>query len=323
MTALHSLRLSAILLAATVCSVLTAEEIPVWAFPVNPPSVAHPAPDDGTKLHVPDSSLVFTRTQLATISGPVSDWHPDEHPAMPRTVALGRPPQVYACGYCHLPNGAGRPENASLAGLTAVYIKQAMLAFKRGERHGSAPARLPETAMMALAKAATEAEVDEAAAYFASVKPAAFVKVIETAVVPKTVVAGWMLARTTDGEMEPIGDRIVELADDPDRFERRDSRTTFSAFVPPGAVRRGAELVATAAGGRSQLCVTCHGPELRGTVDAPRLAGRSPSYLARQLIDFRNGTRAGGNSASMKTVVANLTSGDIVALAAYLASCAP
>ena len=36
---------------------------------------------------------------------------------MPTIVAAGRKPAVFACAYCHQPNGVGRPENANLTGL--------------------------------------------------------------------------------------------------------------------------------------------------------------------------------------------------------------
>jgi cytochrome c553 len=58
---------------------------------------------------------------------------------------------------------------------------------------------------------------------------------------------------------------------------------------------------------------------LRGA-DAPGIAGRSPSYLARQLYDFQQGTRHGEMAAAMQPVVANLTAADIVILTAYAAS---
>jgi cytochrome c553 len=176
--------------------------------------------------------------------------------------------------------------------------------------------------MIALAQAATDSEIAAAAAYFASVPPASFVTVVETPTVPKTVVAGWMLVPAPGGGREPIGNRIVEVADDFERFEKRDSHTPYTAFVPPGSIARGAELVA-GGGGRTLQCATCHGPDLRGLADVPRLVGRSPGYLVRQLYDIRAGNRKGGNVELMKPVVKNLTDGDLVAIAAYLASRAP
>lgn len=297
-------------------------EAPAWAYPVNPPGDAA-APDNGRLIHVPGSAAGFTRTQLSAIGGHVSDWHPEEHPAMPPIVSEGHPPKVYACAYCHLPNGAGRPENASLAGLSPAYLLEQVRAFRSGNRPGSEPRRGPQSTMVAIAQATTDGEAAEAAAYFASIKPACFVRVVETDTVPKTVVRGWTLKRAPEGGSEPLGNRIIEMPEDFQRFEDRDSRTGYVAYVPVGSLRQGAELAATGAWGRSLACATCHGADLRGVADVPRLAGRSPGYLARQLFDLRAGNRRGGNAELMKPVVARLTDADVVALAAYLASCAP
>ncbi len=198
-----------------------------------------------------------------------------------------------------------------------------MLAFRNDSRPGSAPARLPQTIMIALAKAATESEIADAAAYFSVLPPKSFIQVIETAMVPKTIIAGWMLTLAPDGGTEPIGDRVIEIAEDFERFENRDSRTPYVAYVPVGSIQRGAELIATGGGGKTVQCVTCHGPELRGLLDVPPLVGRSPSYLMRQLYDLKHGARKGGATELMKPVVANLTEEDMVAIVAYLASREP
>jgi cytochrome c553 len=52
----------------------------------------------------------------------------------------------------------------------------------------------------------------------------------------------------------------------------------------------------------------------------PALAGRSPSYIVRQLWDMHQGTRRGTWSPLMKPVVERLTQDDMLAIAAYLAS---
>ena len=70
-------------------------------------------------------------------------------------------------------------------------------------------------------------------------------------------------------------------------------------------------------------CGVCHGQDLRGLGPVPPIAGRSPSYVVRQLVDFQNGTRNGRWSALMKPVVANLTVSDMVSIAAYTASRTP
>ena len=302
-----------------------AADFPSWAYPVAAPGApAIPAaPDDGRPKRVPDSAVALTREQLKAHASEVPDWHPEEHPAMPDIVKRGREPQVWACGYCHLPTGAGRPENASLAGLPVNYIKQQMLAFKNGERPGSEPKRGPQNNMILVAKAATEEEVETAAIYFAALNPQTFVKVVESATAPKSVVAGTILARAPGGGTEPLGRRLIEVPDELERFEDRDSRTPYVAYVPPGSLKRGADLVNTGGGGRTQVCVTCHGAEMKGLLDVPRLAGRSPSYLLRQLYDVQQGTRTGPSTLLMKAVVANLTLDDMIAISAYLASLAP
>ena len=55
----------------------------------------------------------------------------------------------------------------------------------------------------------------------------------------------------------------------------------------------------------------------------PALAGRSPSYIVRQLYDIQHGTRTGQWTELMKPVVAGLSADDLVAIAAYTASLAP
>jgi cytochrome c553 len=55
----------------------------------------------------------------------------------------------------------------------------------------------------------------------------------------------------------------------------------------------------------------------------PRIAGVHPMYLARELVIFKDGTRAGANAKLMAPTVKNMTDEDIVAIAAYLASLDP
>lgn len=98
----------------------------------------------------------------------------------------------------------------------------------------------------------------------------------------------------------------------------RDPRSGFVAYVPPGSLQRGAELVYS--GAKTLPCVICHGPDLNGIGNIPGIAGRSPSYMARQLNDMKQGTRQGEMAALMRPVVANLGSDDIRDIVAYLAS---
>lgn len=294
---------------------------PPWAFVVNPPGI-QPAPDDGTLRRVPGSSVAFTLTQIRDLFT-VPDWRPDGHPPMPEIVMHGAKPAVFACGYCHLPNGLGRPENSSLAGLPAEYIVQQVIDFRSGARKSSEPASLPVNLMIAVAKAVSDTDLRIAAEYFSALRPKSWIRVIESNTVPKTHAAGWMLVASETGATEPIGHRIVEMPEDLERTELRDAASGFVAYVPAGSIRKGEALVATGGAGKTTPCAICHGADLRGLGPVPALAGRSPSYIVRQLYDMRHGVRNGPWAELMKAVVAQLSEEDMVAIAAFTASRAP
>ena len=177
--------------------------------------------------------------------------------------------------------------------------------------------------MIKTAKAITDTEIEQASVYFSGLVPRAVIKVVQTATVPKTHVAGWFLAASLGGETEPIAGRIIEVPEDLERFEMRDARSHFIAYVPPGSVEQGRQLANTGGNGKSAACTICHGPELNGVGPIPGLAGRSPSYLVRQLYDFQHGTRVGPWSPLMAPNVIKLTLDDMVAFAAYAASLPP
>ena len=294
---------------------------PAWAYVSRPADYQGPA-DDGRLLHVPDSTGAWTFTQLQDFFF-AADWHPGDHPAMPEIVAHGRKPEVFACGFCHRADGPGGPENASLAGLPEAYIVQQMADFKSGARTSLTPERRPPAAMVAVAKGATAEEVASAAAYFSKLKPRKLITVVETNVVPKTHIVGWVLSPVNERGKEPIGHRIIETPKDVEQFESRDARSEFIAYVPVGSVAKGGALAKSGGNGKTTQCGLCHGPDLKGLGLIPGIAGRSPSYLVRQLYDFQQGKRAGLVAAPMAAVVSKLDEDDVIALAAYAASLAP
>lgn len=298
-----------------------ADEPPKWAYPITPLDFKLP-PDDGKLKHVPDSSAAFTTSQLRDRFF-AKDWHPDDHPPMPGIVSYGRKPDVLACGHCHRADGAGGPENSSLAGLPATYIVQQVADIRNGARKSSVPQRIPVALMLSVSRAVTDDEVTQAARYFSSLKPKRLIKVVETDTVPRTYVEWLIYAVSKDGGQEPIGRRIVEVPDGLDQFESYDSRAQFTAYVPVGSVAEGKALVTTGGTGKTVQCGICHGPDLKGLGPIPGIAGRSPSYIVRQLYDFKHGERTGSWSPLMVRVVANLGEEDLVSLAAYLASLEP
>jgi cytochrome c553 len=87
------------------------------------------------------------------------------------------------------------------------------------------------------------------------------------------------------------------------------------AYVPVGSVEKGKALAAT--------CGACHGADLKGLGPVPGIAGRSPSYLVRQMYDMQQGTRKGEWTELMKPVVAKLSQTDMLNTAAYVSSLKP
>jgi cytochrome c553 len=294
---------------------------PDWACPV--PSAQRAPPADGRRpRRVAGSEVVYATSELNDLFF-APDWHPEDHPPMPPIVARGRAPDVGACGYCHRADGSGGPENADLAGLPRPYIVQQLADFRSGARSSALARRLPQALMISLARTLTEVEIEQAAAYFSSLQPRSRIQVLEAARVPKTYAPGWFLAATGSGGTEPIGSRIIEIPADREQFESRDARARFIAYVPPGSLARGERLVVTGDGGRTPPCGDCHGRDLRGGGVVPPIAGRSPSYVARQLYDLRHGARDGAAAAAMRDVAARLTPEDVLAIAAFLASRPP
>jgi cytochrome c553 len=296
------------------------QSTPYWAYCINSDSA--PAPQaDNNQHHVPGSEASFTVAETKDLFS-LPDWHPSQHPAMPPIVSHGRKPDVYACGYCHLPNGLGRPENSSLAGLPAEYMVLQVSDFRSGARKSSEPKHLPVTNMITHETKATEEEIAAAADYFSKLPAKPWVRVVETSTVPKTHVAGWMLVADTPAASEPIGHRIIEIPEDLERTELRDDRSGFVAYVPPGSLKKG-KWLAAGADKKMARCSKCHGPELRGMGDVPPVAGRSPSYIFRQLYDMKSGARSGPSSLQMQPLVKNLSVDDMIAIAAYASSLKP
>jgi len=246
---------------------------------------------------------------------------------MPEIVAHGRrDAQVNACSLCHYPNGKGRPENAGVSGLPVSYFIQTMMDFKNDNRKSADTRKGNTNRMVAFAKAMTDDEIKAAANYFGAMKWTPWIRVVEAATVPKTRIAGGMFLALEGAEAgkEPIGQRIIEVPEKTEDTENlRNPHSGFIAYVPPGSIKKGEALVTTGAGGKTTQCAVCHGQDLEGLGPVPGLAGRSPSYIVRQLHDMQIGTRKGTWTDLMKPVVAKLTAEDMLNIAAYTASRVP
>jgi cytochrome c553 len=295
--------------------------IPDWPYPRGTHEASKP--DDGKLFHVPGSTKGYTDTQINGSTGTV-DWFPELHPPPPAPVIDGKQGAYKACGQCHLIDGRGKPDTADLQGLPVAYFLQQVADMKEGKRRSLVP-RATLNDMIPVAKALDVADAKLAAEYFHALPVARNIRVVETDSVPVTR-PGLHNVQLVDssGAKEPIGLRIIEVPENVDRTMLRDATSGFIAYVPTGSVRRGELLAKTGDAGRTLPCATCHGEGLKGNGDIfPPLAGRSAAATARQLYDFKSGTRDGRNAIAMKPVVARLTDQDIIDLTAYIASLQP
>jgi cytochrome c553 len=297
-------------------------EVPAWLFPLDPPSSGGDRPPDTTQhLHLANSRRSFTEAQLNDLFF-TPDWHPQSHAPMPAIVLRGRAPGTCACGYCHLPSGQGRPENAPLAGLPAAYIVQQIEDIKSGARRSAwhGPAFVPIDLMRDASINVTQADSAAAAAYFSAQTLHSHVTVVERERIPRMREKAWIYAPVPNGGEEALGQRLIEWAPDFARHERHDADARYTAFVPPGSLARGREIFMSGLPGVTQPCSGCHGERLQGMGLIPPLAGRSPTYLLRQLVAFQTKDRSGLMATPMQVVVAKLELADMISLAAFAAA---
>lgn len=325
---------------------------PWWAYgALGPPQageavkLAPPAPlglragedvEEQTRLRrVEGSDRTFSLVDIRNRRD-VVDWFPNEHPPMPDIIRRG-PARMgensMACAFCHMPHGQGRPENAPVNALPPAYFVRQLQDFRSGARTSHDPRKGNTLRMIELAQAMTDEEMKTAAEYYSAVPAKPWVQVVETDLVPKTrITTSKLFVAIEEERSEPIAGRIIEVPANYEQFEIANPRSGIVAYVPTGSIRRGKILAttgsATATVGkptapRTLACTTCHGPDLLGVGEIPAIAGRSPSYLTRQLYDLQRGARKGPLAVVMQPVVANLTNDDMVSLAAYVSSLPP
>src|SRR5262249_12418370 len=151
--------------------------------------------------------------------------------------------------------------------------------FRNGLRRSADPRKPNTNTMIELAKAMSDEEVNAAAAYFGSMKWTPWVRVVETDRVPKTRISGNLFLARDQTPAESIAGRIIEVPENEEQAETyRNPHSGFVAYVPPGSIAKGRDLVTTGGmrvvdgkivQGKTTACVTCHGPDLMGVADVP------------------------------------------------------
>ncbi|THD08512.1 hypothetical protein B1991_05550 [Rhodanobacter lindaniclasticus] len=292
-----------------------------WAFPQFPPPDPHaPKSDPARIIHVAGSTRSYTQAQL-DVEHFVPDWFPQDHLAAPPIVTVDRHPGwPWPCAECHMVNGAGVPATASITGLPKAYILEQVAAFRHGQRGASASRTTRDMANEA--RSINDEDLETAASYFSRLEFVPHTSVIESASVPKTHWEDFVQRPDQGGARESIGERIVEVAVSFDDYRHNSDRTRYIAYVPPGSIARGAAIAASGSGA-APACESCHGAKLQGTELIPPLAGRSPTYIVRELLLFRAGQRSNPAAAPMRLEASQLTVDDMIAVAAYAGSRTP
>ena len=268
------------------------------------------------RKQVPGSTRQYTQAEIDNYYA-APDWFPDQHPPMPKLVSHGDGGKVQACASCHLTSGLGHPESGNLAGLPQSYLVRQLAEYKSRTRFEPSP-------MYVMASAMSEQHMQEVSAYFSSLKPVRSSRVQEADTVPQTAIHPSLRMRQVvpNGGVEPINGRLIEVPEFPERVEMRDPNAGFVAYVPRGSIALGKTLV-TEGSGRTITCMACHGEQLKGMAEVPRLAGLSPDYVLRQLQVFKSGDRHGAQAPQMKPAVENLTVADMIAISAYVGTLDP
>ncbi len=290
-----------------------------WAFPrpqspdpSAPTQGSAPQPDPNQTVRVPGGTRSYTRAELSgDLNAP--NWFPRDHPDPPRIVLHGHEP-VMACAACHFANGSGAPASASLAGLPKAYIVAQLAAFRADQRDNEV---MPNEA-----RGLDAAEIEQAATYFSSLRIPHVTRVVQTATVPQTHWQDFALVPNESGAREPLGERIIEMPVSTKLYAAGDGRSGFIAWVPTGSIQAGARVAAHGVGA-APACESCHGAGLQGVGDIPYLAGRSPTYIVRELMLFRAGKRTNPGAAPMRLEASHLTLKDMIDVAAYAGSRQP
>ena len=243
---------------------------------------------------------------------------------MPNIVANGRTgdPNATACAQCHLVNGKGRPENASVSGLPVSYSAAADgLPQRSAEERGAAQGELG--CMALIAKSLTPDEMKAAAEYFGAIKWTPWVRVVETNTVAKMKSNGgiWVPIEGEGAGRRPIGVRIIETPRTWSSPKCSAARAPgVIAYAPVGAIKKGEQLVKTGGNGKTIACGECHGLtcSVWARCQASRDVRRAISVAS--CMTCRRARATWQWTQLMKPVVAKLTSEDLVNILAYVSS---
>ncbi|WP_421993113.1 c-type cytochrome [Roseococcus sp.] len=119
-------------------------------------------------------------------------------------------------------------------------------------------------------------------------------------------------------QVPPMNDFAANM---PDR-DIEDLAAFFASLRPGPPEDRRARDAALFAAGQALIgprnCGVCHVADFGGRAQIPRIAAQREEFLARSMIEYREGRRAGADT-QMNGAVVGLSNADIAAIAHYLA----
>jgi cytochrome c553 len=102
------------------------------------------------------------------------------------------------------------------------------------------------------------------------------------------------------------------------KLSKEDINNYGAYFAVQQAAKAGGDpALVTKGKDKATVCLGCHGSSGEGAGQFPRLAGQHPDYLAKQLADFKSGSR---KNETMQAIAGNLSDEDMTALAAFFGS---
>jgi cytochrome c553 len=177
-------------------------------------------------------------------------------------------------------------------------------------------------AMSNFAKGMTDAEIRDVADYYAGLKPIPWTRITESEASPKSIVSrNNRRVRLLGNDTEAVGSRIIEIGINRVAI-RQFTDPAFVAFVPPGMIEAGKELVQSGGNEKTKPCADCHGEGSWARERVPIIAALPDLYRAPDL-QFKGGLRKRPTAEIMKDAVAKLSDDAVIAVSSYVASLNP
>lgn len=112
--------------------------------------------------------------------------------------------------------------------------------------------------------------------------------------------------------------QIMKGMSDADMQSLADAVSKLPPPTPPAAATDSSRFARGGALAKQNRCLICHGPDLAGTDQVPRLANQREDYLIKALRDFKRGARSGYGQALMPELLAPLGDTDLQDLAYFI-----